>query len=184
MDNAKQLVALADEQYNRGSFGAARVNYLEAIEALEKRNVELMEELTRSQASAVDAVRRVAQERDEIERNTIERCAKVCEEYSQRWYTDHRSIQGDTYYEGKYFAADECAETIRALSSPIEQIAAEPKLAAARKLYNKWVDNQGIHCNRFPGFGELSAEEQNNWIDRACHEVATPGTEKKGENDA
>lgn len=37
----KNLVQLADEQYNRGSFGAARVNYLEAIEALEKRNAEL-----------------------------------------------------------------------------------------------------------------------------------------------
>lgn len=37
MEKAKLLVRLADEQYDRGSWGAARVNYLEAIEALKRQ---------------------------------------------------------------------------------------------------------------------------------------------------
>lgn len=106
MDNAKELVALADEQYNRGSFGAARVNYLEAIEALET-------ELTRSQASAIEAVRRVARERDEIELASIERCAKVCEQQAA-----FRAQCGAWVMKNE---ATECANLIRALSSPVEQ---------------------------------------------------------------
>lgn len=35
--------------------------------------------------------------------------------------------------------------------------------APARRLYNRWTDNQGIHCNRFPGWDELSSRERDEW---------------------
>ncbi len=48
-----------------------------------------------------------------------------------------------------------------------------------RRLYAKWTDEQGIHCNRFPGWTELSQQERDEWnrkatptlmeYGRACH---------------
>jgi hypothetical protein len=37
----------------------------------------------------------------------------------------------------------------------------------ARKLYARWTDNQGVHCNRFPSWGEISQKERGAWIERA-----------------
>lgn len=38
---------------------------------------------------------------------------------------------------------------------------------AARRLYLKWIDKQGIHCNRFPSWDELSGEVRDEWRDKA-----------------
>jgi hypothetical protein len=40
-------------------------------------------------------------------------------------------------------------------------------LKEARRLYSKWTDEQGIHCNRFPAWSELSLREHSDWIDKA-----------------
>lgn len=37
----------------------------------------------------------------------------------------------------------------------------------ARRLYTKWADDQGIHCNRMPGWLELSDAERNEWRTKA-----------------
>lgn len=41
-------------------------------------------------------------------------------------------------------------------------------LKAAKKLYSEWCANQGMHCNRFPSFDELSDDVKNNWINEAA----------------
>lgn len=46
----------------------------------------------------------------------------------------------------------------------------------ARQLYAKWNGNQGIHCNRFPGWNELSEKERDEWRAKArvTHPPAHP----------
>ena len=39
---------------------------------------------------------------------------------------------------------------------------------AGHKLYSRWVDEQGIHCNRFPSWGELDQSDRDGWVRKAA----------------
>jgi hypothetical protein len=56
--------------------------------------------------------------------------------------------------------------------------AAEILEARAKSLYAKHVDSTGIHCNRFPGWGELTDSDKREWrtaaADAIADEPATP----------
>ncbi len=39
--------------------------------------------------------------------------------------------------------------------------------ANARKMYSKWTDSQGSHCNRYPSYNELSDAAREDWMIKA-----------------
>lgn len=65
------------------------------------------------------------------------------------------------------------APTTTAPAAPGPEIAAQGALAEpdsialAKRMYGEWTDEQGIHCNRFPAFSELSTAAQQEWIGKA-----------------
>ena len=48
--------------------------------------------------------------------------------------------------------------------------------ALAMRMYGKWTDNQGIHCNRFPSWSELSEANRGEWMKKA-QQAAKGGAE-------
>ena len=51
---------------------------------------------------------------------------------------------------------------------PIAKSTTAHELAAtAKRMYSDWADQQGVHCNRFPEFSELSRKDKCKWILKA-----------------
>jgi hypothetical protein len=50
----------------------------------------------------------------------------------------------------------------------------EIRLKEAKRLYSKWTDEQGVHCNRFPAWSELTLREHDKWLTKArCAQLNT-----------
>jgi hypothetical protein len=62
-------------------------------------------------------------------------------------------------------------------AAPVSAVPAKME-AAARQLYAKWTDEQGVHCNRFPSWDELPQKEQNKWLAKASPSNQSQGGDK------
>ena len=89
------------------------------------------------------------------------------------WYS-HEKITG---YTAEQLNTGDCGVTGRAYMDwvranlqpviPVNASAPDSIDAAASKLYGAWTNNQGIHCNRLPGWSELGPAAQKMWLERA-----------------
>jgi hypothetical protein len=74
--------------------------------------------------------------------------------------------------ETRHFAVKDFGPKREAAPIPAK-VAEESELEKkARKMYDNYVDNSNIHCNRFSSWAELSAEQKAKWV-----KAAAPGTQ-------
>lgn len=71
---------------------------------------------------------------------------------------------------GKSNLITHCLSLEQAIAKACEFISAstemEERERKAKAEYNKYVDNSGIHCNRFPSWEELSLSSRQEWFEK------------------
>lgn len=110
----------------------------------------------------------------------------ACEEAAReldRLYTRAAGVESRVYWKGEQITTTErLIEVVHAECSAAWDAgnAAGSRMARdalARVLYGRWTDNQGIHCNRFPSWRELSDDNRAEWIAKAYAAIASQAKE-------